>query len=32
MILNLAIVAILLIISQRSRQGLIDAVHGAPAT
>ena len=31
-VVNFGIVAILLIISQRSRQGLIDAVHGAPAT
>jgi undecaprenyl pyrophosphate phosphatase UppP len=31
-VVNFGIAAILLIISQRSRQGLLDAVHGVPAT
>ncbi len=31
-VVNFGIAALLLIISQRSRQGLLDAVHGAPAT
>ncbi len=31
-VVNFGIAALLLIISQRSRQGLLDAVHGTPAT